>query len=539
MKILTASQMREVDELTTTRFGVPSLVLMENAGAAVAREMERCFSGLISQRIVVLCGKGNNGGDGFVVARHLIMRGGAPQVVLFCNPSELKGDALANYQILEKMEWPVRVLSESSSSDHELQQFFEGITEAIVVDALLGTGIRLPVAGFVGKVLNVLAKHPRLVAVDVPSGLDCEKLDFVATDLLAPIAELTVTFTAPKPAHVFYPAARHSRHWVVAPIGTPEQALRDSRFWLNWVTRRDMVATRRGFQRLPDSHKGDYGHVLTVGGSVGKTGAASLMSQGALLAGAGLVTLATPSACLSTTAAFTPEVMTEPLASTELGSISAKAFDYGRVDALLSGKDVVAVGPGLGTHPDTSDFVRRLYSSCPVPLVLDADGINAFAGHADLLSGSGRIVVMTPHPGEMARVVNLDTRSLLENRIELAREFATQKSVHLVLKGHRTLYASPSGQVYANSTGNAGMATAGSGDVLTGVLAGLLAQGLAKGIGIEEIVTFAVYLHGLAGDLAAAVDGEQSLVASSMLRELPAAFRALSVPLDPEFHEVF
>jgi len=529
MKILTASQMRDVDLLTTERYGVPSLVLMENAGAGVVREMEKAFGPLHGQTVAILCGKGNNGGDGFVVARHLIMEGCQPQVLLFASPEELRGDAQANFEILRKMGVPILSVLEREFADERLGQLFASLHADIVVDALLGTGIRLPVSGFVGRVINQLkAVRSILVAVDVPSGLDGESLTFESESPVAPTARLTVTFTAPKPSHIFPPGSWHCGKWVVVPIGTPAPLLNDPRFWLNYSCRSEAAGFRRKLDRSPEAHKGNFGHVLVIAGSLGKTGAASMTAQSALRVGAGLVTLAVPSNCLPIVASQSLESMTEPLEATDSGTVSLKAFDYGRAEALLRGKDVVALGPGLGGHPETVEFVRRFVSESRLPLILDADGINAFAGKAESVTGEDRALVLTPHPGEFARLLGRSIEDIGVNRIDLCRNFALEHHVHLVLKGHRTIYASPSGQLHVNSTGNPGMATGGSGDVLTGMLVGLVGQSLAGAISLEEAIVLAVYLHGLAGDLAQQTLGEHSLMASDIMAKISGSFLELA-----------
>ena len=530
MKILTASQMREVDRLTTERYGVPSLLLMENAGAAVVREMERTFGSLKGKAVTVCCGKGNNGGDGFVIARHLIMEGSQPQVLLFASPDELKGDAQTNFEILRKLGAPIEALSEPACSDARLDQLFGSLHAEIVVDALLGTGIRLPVGNFLSKVIDKLkALRSNVVAVDLPSGLDSESLTFETRLVVAPAANLTVTFTAPKPCHIFPPGSQHSGKWIVVPIGTPEPLLNDPSFWLNYTSRSETATLRQKLNRSPDVHKGTFGHVLVIAGSLGKTGAACMTAQSALKVGAGLVTLAVPSNCLPIVASQSLEIMTEPLEPTEAGTISMKAFDYGRMETVLQGKDVVALGPGLGSHRETVEFVRRWVAQYQLPLILDADGINAFSGKAELLNGEGRALVLTPHPGEFARLLGRSTEDVRVNRIELSRRFASEHQVHLILKGHRTIYASPSGQLHVNSTGNPGMATGGSGDVLTGILAGLVGQSLTSTISLEEAIILAVFLHGLAGDLAQQSVGEHSLIASDIMANLSNAFQDLAL----------
>jgi len=524
MKILTASQMREVDSLTTSRYGISGLVLMENAGIGVVLEMEKHFGDLNRFPIAILCGKGNNGGDGLVVARQLIQRGISPQILLFADPAELKGDTRTNYEILEKMKVFFHTVPESRSTEERLQQLFAGLKNHIVVDGLLGTGTRLPIRGYYTAILEHLGKLDPIVSIDIPSGLDCDSLQFESHEYLAPRAELTITFTAPKPAHIFSPASDFSKQWVVLPIGSPAELLEEAGCFLNYFTASDAARTIARFRRSPSSHKGSYGHVLAIGGSLGKTGAASMMAQSALLAGAGLVTLATAAPCLPIIAAQTLEIMTKALVSTDTGALSHRAFEYGRMESILEGKDLLALGPGLGTHQETIQFVHQLLGTSKLPAILDADAINAFAGQAKHLRGENRTLVLTPHPGELGRLLGLSTQEVLRDRIQLARELATRQQVHLIVKGHRTLYAAPSGQVYVNSTGNPGMATGGSGDVLTGLLAGLLAQALQQKIPFEDTIPLGIWLHGQAGDLARKVKGEQSLIATDLMEHLPAAF---------------
>ena len=550
MKILTASQMREVDRLTTERYGIPSLLLMENAGSGVVRALESHFPDLARLKVAICCGKGNNGGDGLVAARHLILRRIQPLVLLFAAPEEVRGDAAVNLAILQKMGASIQVVPERDFSEESIQQRFRDLEADLVVDALLGTGARLPVTGFMAAIIQQIRRFPRVAAIDIPSGVNCDALGAETAGGIAARAELTVTFTAPKPAHVFASRESAISRWVLVPIGSPAELVEDPRHWLNCLSEDEAAAVLRRFERRGNSHKGDYGHVLAVAGSVGKTGAACLTARSALLAGAGLVTLATPAPCLPVAAGQMLEVMTEPLDATESGGVSTKAFDYGRMEALLVKKDVLAIGPGLGGHAETVGFVRRLVEETVLPVVLDADGINAFVGQTERLKGWKRVLILTPHPGEFARLLGRSTADVQADRVPLARDFAQRHGLHLVLKGHRTIYASPSGQVFVNSTGNPGMATGGSGDVLAGILAGLLGQvlfclpsvetagtpsgdwsGPAEASSqfklLEEAIALGVYLHGLAGDLAAETQGEKSLVASDIMGHLPAAFLKL------------
>ena len=524
MRILSSGQMSWVDRETTSRYGLPSLLLMENAGSGVVREMERHFAGLQGSRVLVVCGKGNNGGDGLVVARHLHLGGVSTQVVLMARPESLKGDAGTNLEVAQKMGVPIEWIVEEGDWSDRLQSRLDPARADILVDALLGTGVRLPLTGFMAEVVECLRRFRRVVAIDLPSGLDCDSLGNSPGDVSAPVSELTVTFTAPKPAHVFAPAARFSGKWVVVPIGSPPELVRESGSRLHQVIRAEAATTLQAFAREPEAHKGHFGHVLAVAGSTGKTGAAAMTAQAALACGAGLVTLAVPAPCQPVVAGQLLEVMTEPLAATPEGTFSTKAFDYSRVESLLQGKTVIALGPGLGRESETVQFVRRFVEECPLPVVLDADGINACQGSLELLERKEEILVLTPHPGEFARLLGISTRELQENRIELARDFAMGRGLYLVLKGHQTLLASPSGQVYLNSSGNPAMAKGGSGDVLTGIVAGLMAQWYSmpatrnrRGIDdLESVITLAVFVHGLAGDLAQEIRGDQSVMASDL-----------------------
>ena len=525
MKILTARQMREVDRISIEKLGIPGLLLMENAGRNVFHLIEEKFPALEQERIAILCGKGNNGGDGFVVARHLCMRGHQPRVVLLADPESVKGDARSNYDLL--CQTGLRPAIARDFQEWSTLRF-PLLTSTLLVDAMLGTGLEGPVEGFYGEVirdLNAHFAHIPIVAVDMPSGLPSDTGEALGESLRA---RYTVTFTAPKWSHIFPPNCERVGELRVTPIGTPPSVYeQDPTIFLNLLDRR-ALAEFAG-KRRNDSHKGDYGHVLVVGGSVGKSGAAALTALGALNAGAGLVTAAVPSSILPMVAGAAPTLMTEPLAESEGGALSPEAFANGRFAAVASGKTVLAIGPGLSTHPETVAFVRRLVADyAEAPEVVDADALNAFAEAPELLRGEGRKLILTPHPGEMARLTGLSTKQVQARRVEVAREFAVQHKVYVVLKGYRTLIAEPGGQVYVNPTGNPGMATAGVGDVLTGMIAGLLAQ--HPDAAVEKVVSAAVYWHGAAGDLAAAQKGELPLLATDLIAALPEALRAAAFP---------
>jgi NAD(P)H-hydrate epimerase len=522
MKIVTSSEMREIDRATSERFGVPSLTLMENAGTAVADFVLRRYFG--AESVGVICGKGNNGGDGFVAARKLHDAGMQVSILLLAGPAELKGDAAAMFKRLPLQ--PVLARNEEELRSAAAQQVYQA---DVLIDGILGTGFSPPVKGFYAEAIEAFATASQpIVAIDIPSGLDSDDMR-PHPEKIGPVvpAHATVTFTAPKPAHLFSSAVRGPV--MVAPIGSPEEAI-VSNLGLEVPTWREMASLLS--PRDPEAHKGSFGHVLVVGGSLGKAGAAAMAGMAGLRSGAGLVTAACPRSVLPTVAGFMPELMTEPLEETEAGTISLRALEYGRMDALVQGKSVIALGPGIGRHSETTEFVRTLVEKFRVPMVIDADGLNAFQGAVETLDGSAHPLVLTPHPGEMSRLIGGTTADVEKDRVAIARKFAQEHKLVLVLKGHRTLTALPDGRVWVNHSGNPGMASGGMGDILTGMAAGLWAQGLhrqpaspsAESPAWAAIVT-AVYLHGLAGDVARERQGELALTATDLLTALPEAVR--------------
>ena len=528
MKIVSTAEMREIDRSTSERFGIPSLTLMENAGAAVARFI--LFDYPQAERVGILCGKGNNGGDGFVVARKLVEAGRAVRVLLLADPEELRGDAEAMFQkMLQKLQplktTPLIVREASALDSSDAAEIFAA---DVIVDAILGTGFRPPVSPlYAAAIRKMNAAAAPIVAVDIPSGADAGAMrpassnDSPAGVLNEARADAIVTFTAPRPAHVF--AALTGGPTVIAPIGSPPEAI-VSQLGLHLSTPLDFAPLLA--PRARDANKGSYGHVLVIGGSLGKAGAAAMAGFSALRAGAGLSTVATPKSVLATVAGFHPEIMTEPLPETEEGTISLRALESGSgLDTLLERK-TLAIGPGISRNSETAEFVRAIVKRSATSIVVDADGLNAFEGVADKLNGRGRILVITPHPGEMARLTGLTIAEIQANRLEVARNFAREHELIVVLKGHRTLIAGPTtaapdGTVWVNPTGNPGMATGGTGDILTGMVAGLIAQHPQHALAATAL---AVYLHGLAGDLASESVGESSLVATDLVRFLPQAF---------------
>jgi NAD(P)H-hydrate epimerase len=509
MRVLNAAQMRDADRRTIDEVGIPSLVLMENAGRQVVTAIEAVHGDLLERKVGLLCGHGNNGGDGFVVARVLHERGTDVSVFLIGRVADVRGDARTNLEILGRLGLSVVEIGDSQAWE---LHFSEISRCALLIDAIFGTGLKAPLSGLLGTlVADVNASGIPVVSIDVPSGLSADSVEPIGDSIAA---TLTVTLAAPKLPLVLPPGELRTGRLVIADIGIPSaviEALDGPRVEL--LTRSGM----RGLlvPRAQDSHKGDYGHVLLVGGSPGKTGAAHLAAVGALRSGAGLVTVATPAGCQGIVAALGPEYMTHAIDET------AEGLDARAVDGLLdAARDVIAIGPGLGRSPGTVEFVKGLVGRATMPVVLDADGLNAFVGEPHRLAGrEDRPVIITPHPGEMARLVQMPTGEVQSRRLEVARTFAVEHHVYVVLKGHRTLVALPGGSVFINPTGNPGMATGGTGDVLTGMIAALLAQLLD----VAAACKLAVYLHGMAGDLAAADAGELAMTASDLASHLGAA----------------
>jgi ADP-dependent NAD(P)H-hydrate dehydratase / NAD(P)H-hydrate epimerase len=537
MKVLTTEQMREVDRLTTERYGIPSLQLMENAGAAVADYLWSACPDLAARRVVVLCGKGNNGGDGLVVARRLRERGAAPQVLLFAEPSAVRGDAAVNLKNWQEGRGDLRVVTAKSAWESAR----DDVAQAdLIVDALLGTGISGPVEGWLASVIedvNAFASRkkgklggkrcPHVVSVDMPSGLSSGAEDYGGPVIQA---DVTVTLTAPKLGQLVSPRAGCVGELVVRGIGTPAELLEnDANLKLHWLEPGEF----RGLplRRKRDAYKGSFGHALMVAGSLGKSGAAVLGGRAALRAGAGLVTVATPVDVLPIVAAGMPELMTAPLLATKTGSASMHNLDHDRLAQLTSNKTVVALGPGLSQDHETQQFIRAVVQKVKLPIILDADGLNAFAAQADeLKSRNASLLAITPHPGEMARLLGVTTKEVQARRLALALETATRWNACVILKGFHTILAMPDGRAFVNTTGNPGMATAGTGDVLTGMLAGLTAEfGTDRW---ERVLGLGIYLHGLAGDLAAERIGEAPLVASDLIESLPEAFSRLLAGFD-------
>ncbi len=524
MRVLTTAEMQACDRLTADRFGVPSLALMRNAAAAVVVFVRERFA--TAKRVTVLCGRGNNGGDGLMTARLLAQSGLEVTTVLIGAPTSLKGDAAEAWRELAS---PVHGRVHAVLEAGELSSVRGALDADLVIDAIVGTGFNPPLKGLALAALEWTqsCKAPML-AIDLPSGWPA---DATSESVEGPVflADAVVTFTAPKPAHVF---GALTRHWdqpiVVAPIGSPEEAILSEQ-GVRWAgTSLKLAQTARS----RSANKGNFGHVLVVGGAMGsaggKAGAPAMTSLAAMRTGAGLVTAAVPAPALAIVSSYAPELMTLPLTATRSGEIAASNGASAKLAVMLKGKSVLAIGPGLGQSAGAAQFLAAMLSSSKIPAVIDADALNLLAAKPRLLAAlskrgeGGRTVVLTPHPGEMARLCRISVAEVQANRVEIARGFATKYGLTVVLKGWRTLVAHPDGEIAVNTTGNPGMAKGGSGDVLTGVIAGMLAQYPAES---ARAVEAAVCLHGLAADLAVRETGEHVLLATDTLRAFSRAFR--------------
>jgi ADP-dependent NAD(P)H-hydrate dehydratase / NAD(P)H-hydrate epimerase len=553
--------MREVDRLTTDRFGVPSLTLMENAATAVTRAVVNALSGTVASRpILIFCGKGNNGGDGAATARLLATAGARVDLVLFGRVDETKGDAHANFDLVKNWneaetlrEAHASAITESGlvnlfecDSEKGWEQLLASVLEAphdAIVDALFGTGLTRPAEGLYRQAIDYINRQRStrdapphstspIIAVDIPSGLNSDSEQLIGATVRA---DMTVTMTAPKRANVVPPASHFNGGLIVAEIGSPKELLDEANGNLFLTdeddARRWLIETRY----TPESYKNTHGHALIIAGSRGFTGAAALCGNAAIRAGAGLVTVATPASAQPLVATqVMPEVMTTALAETDRGAVTDEAIDYAQRFAERA--DVVAVGPGLSSEDErTRKFVRAMIEKRQRAVVIDADGLNCLAPWPNELRGSDELpIILTPHPGEMLRLLGVNDKSALDDRVAVARRFAVEHHVILLLKGSRAIIAAPDGRVFINATGNAGLGTAGAGDTLTGVITGCLAQAAAyivpKGrerVSALEAVIAAVYISGLAGDLAAEELGMRAMVASDIREHLSAAFRAL------------
>jgi hydroxyethylthiazole kinase-like uncharacterized protein yjeF len=512
MKIATAQQIKNIDRRCIRDFGIPGTVLMENAASAVMAEMERFFDGLGHLKVGIICGKGNNGGDGLALARRLSIRGVPVRVALLAPFSSVTGEAKINLSVLRKMDVEI-VQNAAARSLADIIAWSD-----VLVDAIFGAGLSSPLKGVYAQAVNMMnASGRHIVAVDIPTGIDA---DTGATMNIAVEADLTVTMALLKRGLVLFPGARYAGTIRVADIGIPAEVVEKEGVSLSLLDRGSawgVMASRQG-----DAHKGDYGHLMVLAGSPGKAGAAVMAARGALRTGVGLVSVAAPNALVPIIQSQLVEAMCIPSAESIEGTLG-----IGSADELLKAADAmsaVAIGPGLSTHFETVQVVRNLIPRMASPLVIDADGLNALVGYTDILKRAKAPIIMTPHPGEMGRLLSKSAAEVQTDRIGTASGFARKYNVTLVLKGAATVVAVPDGRVFINSSGNPGMATGGTGDVLTGMIGGLLAQGLTA----EQAACLGVYLHGLAGDLAATEKGEAALIAGDLLEKIPEAMKTVT-----------
>ena len=508
MKLLKADEMKAIDRRASSEFGIPSIILMENAGLRTLEVIEEILGETKNRMIVILAGKGNNGGDGLVIARHLINSGAVVETYLTGEVEELTQDSRINYEILLKM--GARIFPLSSEKDLDLLML-SLMNADLIVDALYGIGFKGSLNQFDSRLVKMVnwCRAP-VVAVDIPSGVEA---DTGRVNGEAIKASHTVTFALPKIGLVLEPGKEYVGTLSVADISIPAVLLEDKTIKTNLISEAMLGALIK--PRSANSHKGTYGHALLVGGSPGMVGAVMMSSQAALRTGAGLVTAAVPESLTAVVDSSLMEVMTAPLGQTGQSAIALEALPA--IENLLGTVSVCAVGPGMSRYPEAGAIVRHILERSGVPLVIDADGLNALENDVTVLKDRQVPIVLTPHPGEMARLTGKTIEEIQSHRLEIAQTFAEEWGVTLVLKGNKTIIANPSGEVYINISGNPGMATAGSGDVLTGIITGLIAQGLKP----QDAAFAGVYLHGLAGDLAAQIKGEPGLIAGDLISCIP------------------
>jgi len=514
MKIVTPAQMSEIDRTCINQYGIPGVVLMENAALRVVDEVIGTIGPVCGKNILIFAGKGNNGGDALAVARHLYNKGAAVKVYITAHKKEISGDAAINLNILEKSGVEPRELTGEWQPDAVEADLSEA---DLVIDGIFGTGLRGEVKGIAAEVIRLVNNSRKtVISIDIPSGVSGETGKVLGTCIKA---FKTVTFGLPKIGLTIHPGCEFAGQLVVADIGIPGKVI--EHFDIKTKVTDVVMVSKLIPPRHSESNKGDYGRVFLISGSTGMTGSGCLAAEAALRTGAGLVYLGVPSALAPVYGAAIREPVIIPLEDGGTGYLSKTSIPG--LLQNLKGKDVIAVGPGLSMREGIAEVVAEIIKSSEVPLVLDADALNAISKDTSILRHLRTGAVITPHPGEMARLVGTSVSDIQSNRIGWAKEFSGRWNVITVLKGAKTVVAKPDGTVYINPTGNSGMATGGSGDVLTGVIAGLAAQGAKP----EDAAVAGVYLHGLAGDMAAKKKGEYGLVAGDIVDELPGVIREM------------
>ena len=513
LPVVTAKQMQAIDRFAINNLGIPGITLMENAGTGVVRELQKRFPNLSQKRVFIFCGRGNNGGDGFVIARHLSSIGCEVKVLLAGKFSDLKGDAGVNARSARNIGVPVDDLNPENLSlfDHKLRHC------DIIVDAIFGTGLNNPAAGHMGDVIEKINQFDKfVVSVDINSGVDSDSGQLMGPHVKS---DLTLALAYMKQSHLLHPSASVMKETCLIDIGIPDKARENQNIRVHQSEEADIKSYFK--KRNPNTHKGSYGHVLVLAGSKGKGGSAGLTALAVLRAGAGLCTLALPDSCQSAFEVHPLEVMTTPLPETTKGTLSLDAKES--ILELLRDKSAIAIGPGITTAPETVALIGELILQVSCPMVLDADALNALSLHKDWLAKLKPETVLTPHPKEMSRLTGIPTEEIQRNRIAVASRFSADHSLNLVLKGSPSLIALSDGSIVINPKGNAGMATGGSGDVLTGIIAGLIVQGLSP----QQASIAGTYIHGETGDQFSESESQTSLIAGDLLRCLPETLKRI------------
>ncbi len=510
MKVVTSQQMREIDRKAIEENKLSGLALMENAGLRIFQSLKNIYADLRLKKIVIFAGPGNNGGDGFVVARHLYNYGVKVKVFILAPSNKIKGEAGDNLNIINKM--GVELIEVETVKLEEIQEAIQN--SDLIIDAILGTGLHGRVTGLKAKIINLInAAGKEVVAIDVPSGLDADTGKIEGPCIKA---AHTITLALPKIGLLLFPGASYTGKVTVEDIGIPAYLLKNDKIKTNMVTQeivKSLLPLRAAY-----SHKGSFGKVLLLAGSVGMTGAAYLASEAAMRSGAGIVVLGIPRSLNQIMEVKLTEVMTLPLTETKKQSLGEDAEET--ILKLMKDFSVLAIGPGISRELATQRLVRKIIEKSNIPLVIDADAIYALSKDASLLKKVKVPLVITPHPGEMAKLINKDKNYILDNQLNIARKIAQEFGIVVVLKGARTIVANKEGEAYINVGDNSGMATGGAGDVLTGIICSLVAQGTDS----LPAAIAGVYIHGLAGDLARDLKGERGMVAGDILSQVPQAF---------------
>ena len=522
MRVVTPKQMREIDKRAIEEFGIPGIILMENAALQAQKIIEKLYPSI--RKVLILAGYGNNGGDGLALARLFHSSGKAAEVLLFGNEHNLSPDAKRNLMIIERLQIPLILLKNSIKEDESRNFICDCLTRAdLVVDALFGTGLSKPLEGhfkiavdMVNDLHHVSARKIPIISLDIPSGVNGENGAVLGSAILA---SDTVSFGYPKMGHYLYPGKMHTGRLHVVPISLPPESADAA--GVSAFTLSEGEAALKLKKRLPWGHKGTFGKVAVIAGSTGMTGAACLTATAALKSGAGIVTAAVPSSLNPILENKLTEVMTYPLKDTGHGTLSRNCVKD--IPEFLKDKDVLAIGPGLGREDDIYDILEYILAGQSIPIVLDADGLNHVSKNLGLLVDYKHPVVITPHPGEMARLIGMTADEVSSQPIEIAVNFAKKTNKIVLLKGATSVVANPRGEVYINNTGNNGMATAGSGDVLTGIIAGLIAQKHEP----FDAAVLGAFLHGLAGDEVVCEKGQDSLTAGDILEKIPSVIKKL------------